>query len=117
MLAPLAMPLSLAVMPLWGLVRYCFTSIKEEGSTVNNPITVITDKVMAMIRSMVYLAMRVGHRHGATTTEIAGFLNYWAPSANGEYHEGVVERVLYELHQDGLVVQAGPRWYLASTAR
>lgn len=84
---------------------------------MNNPIIVITDKVMAMIRSMVYLAMRVGHRHGATALEIAGFLNYWAPAGNGEYHEGVVERVLCQLHEDGLVTQAGARWYLTGAAR
>ena len=84
---------------------------------MNNPITLITDKVLAMIRSMVYLAMRVGHRHGATVEEIVGFLNDWAPPAKGEYHDGVVERVLVQLREDGLVTQAGPRWYLAGANR
>lgn len=84
---------------------------------MNNPITLITDKVLAMIRSMVYLAMRVGHRHGATVQDIVGFLNDWAPPATGEYHEGVVERVLFQLREDGLVTQAGARWYLAGAAR
>ena len=104
-------------MPVVAFARYCCFSIKEEGNTVNNPITVITDKVMAMIRSMVYLAMRVGHRHGATADEIAGFLNDWAPPSDGVYHEGVIERVLYQLHEEGLVTQAGARWYLSGAAR
>jgi len=84
---------------------------------VENPIVVMTDKVMSMIRSMVYLAMRVAHRHGATSTEIAQFLNDWAPDGPGEYHEGVVERVLEDLLEDGKVFHAGARWYLAGNVR
>jgi len=82
---------------------------------MQNPVTVITDKVMCSIKSMVYLAMRVSYRSGATTAEISGFLNDWVP-AEGMYHEGIVERVLQELHRDGKVSQAGARWYLASMA-
>jgi len=84
---------------------------------VENPIVVMTDKVMSMIRSMVYLAMRVAHRRGATSTEIAQFLNDWAPDGPGAYHEGVVERVLEDLLEDGKVFHAGARWYLAGNVR
>jgi len=83
---------------------------------MQNPITVITDKVMAMIKSMVVLAMRVSYRRGATTTEISSFLNEWAPSDTGMYHEGIVERVLQDLLRDGQVAQAGARWYPAGMA-
>ncbi len=83
---------------------------------MENPVTVMTDKVMRMIKSMVYLSMRVSFRRGATVSDITGFLEDWAPSEAGLYHEGVVERVLRELSLDGKVTHAGARWYLASAA-
>ena len=83
---------------------------------MQNPVAVITDKVMAMVKSMVYLAMRVSYRGGATTTEIAGFLKEWAPSDADGCQEGLVERVLQELHRDGRVMQAGARWYPVAVA-
>lgn len=84
---------------------------------MHNPLITVTDKVISMIRSMVYLAMRVAHRKGATSAEIAGFLDDWAPDVAGSYHEGIVERVLEELRLDGKVTQAGARWYLAGVAQ
>jgi len=78
---------------------------------MQSPVSVITDKVMGMIKSMVYLAMRVSYRRGATTTEISSFLNNWAPAESADYHEGLVERVLEDLLMDGKVEQAGARWY------
>ena len=84
---------------------------------MENPIIVMTDKVMSMIRSIVYLAMRVAHRRGATSLEITDFLNHWAPDGPLEYHEGVVERVLEDLVADGKVFHAGARWYLAGNVR
>jgi hypothetical protein len=80
---------------------------------MQNPVTVITDKVMQMIKSMVYLSMRVYYRRGATASEISGFLNEWIPSEQGLYHEGIVERVLQDLRNEGMVAQAGARWYPA----
>jgi hypothetical protein len=79
---------------------------------VKNPVIMITEKVMRMIKSMVYLAMRVGCRQGATTPDIVAFLQTWAPSERNMYHEGIVERVLFELQSDGKVTHAGARWYL-----
>ena len=78
---------------------------------MQNPVIVITDKVMRMITSMVYLAMRAGYRCGATAGDIAGFLSEWAPEADGMYHVGVVERALGELQAAGMVTRAGARWY------
>ena len=78
---------------------------------MNNPVIAITDKVMRMIKSMVYLSMRVSYRRGATTEEVSGFLSEWAPENDGFYHEGLVERVLGELQQEGRVQRAGARWY------
>ncbi|MEM1113901.1 MAG: hypothetical protein AAGI11_18450 [Pseudomonadota bacterium] len=80
---------------------------------MQNPVVTITDKVMRMIRSMVYLAMCVGCRRGATPEDIAAFLKVWAPSEENLYHSGVIERVLVDLSHDGRVVQAGARWYLS----
>jgi len=80
---------------------------------MQSPIIAITEKVMRMIKSMVYLSMRVDHRRGATVADIEEFLENWAPSEQGMYHEGIIERVLRELRDDGRVAQAGPRWYLA----
>ena len=79
---------------------------------MQNPITVISDKVMRMVKSMVFLALRVGHRGGASTADIVSFLNDWAPAANGAYHDGIIERVLEDLAHEGKVTQAGARWYL-----
>ena len=78
---------------------------------MQNPVTVITDKVAAMLKSMVYMAMRASYRRGATATELSTFLHDWAPSASDMYHAGMVERVLQDLHRDGKVTQAGERWY------
>lgn len=80
---------------------------------MQNPVTAITDKVMQMVKSMVYLSMRVYYRRGATAAEISGFLNDRASAGEGIYHEGLVERVLQELRHDGMVAQAGARWYPA----
>lgn len=79
---------------------------------MQNPITVITDKVMRMIKAMVYLAMRVSYRRGATVSDIAAFLKVWAPSEGNVFHEGIVERVLFDLKNEGKVTSAGSRWYL-----
>ena len=79
---------------------------------MENPVTTITDKVMRMIRSSVYLALRVGCRRGATPQDIQSFLRDWAPSERELYHQGIIERVLVDLSRDGRVVQAGARWYV-----
>ena len=78
---------------------------------MNNPVIAITDKVMSMIKSMVYLSMRVSYRGGATTEEVSGFLAEWAPDKRDLYHHGLVERLLAELQQEGRVARAGARWY------
>ena len=78
---------------------------------MSNPVVAITDKVMRMIKAMVYLSMRVSYRRGATTQEVTGFLSEWAPERGEFYHEGLVERVLSELQQEGRVARAGARWY------
>jgi hypothetical protein len=77
-----------------------------------NPIIAITEKVMRMIKSMVYLSMRVDLRRGATVVDIENFLVNWAPSESDMYHQGIIERVLRELRDEGRVTQAGPRYYL-----
>lgn len=83
---------------------------------MNSPVTVITDKVMRMIKSMVYLSMRVSYRRGATTGDIASFLTEWTPGTAPIYHEGIVERALDELHHAGMVSRAGARWYPVGVA-
>ncbi len=76
-----------------------------------NPITVMTDKVMNMVKSMVVLSMRVSYRRGATPEDISGFLMEWTPSEQAIYHVGLVERALTDLERDGAVRRAGARWY------
>jgi hypothetical protein len=83
---------------------------------MQSAVTVITDKVRATIKGMVFMAMRVSYRRGATVSEISSFLSNWAPAGDNRYHEGVVERILQELHHDGKVNQAGARWYPAGLA-
>ncbi len=80
------------------------------------PITVMTDKVMNMIKSMVMLSMRVSYRGGATTEDISGFLMEWTPGEQAFYHVGLVERALFDLQNDGAVRRAGARWYPAEMA-
>ena len=67
---------------------------------MENPITAITDKVMRMIKAMVYLAMRVGCRRGATVPDITSFLEQWTPDDKNLYHNGIVERVLFDLEKE-----------------
>ena len=76
---------------------------------MENPLIVVTDKVMRMIKSAVYLAMRVGCRSGATTTDISRFLAGFGAKDKALYHEGVIERVLFDLQTDGKVKNAGTR--------
>ena len=78
---------------------------------MQSPVSVITDKVMGTIKGMVFMAMRVSYRRGATVSEISSFLNHWAPVGDERYNDVVVERVLADLHRDGKVNQAGARWY------
>ncbi len=83
---------------------------------MSNPVIAITDKVMDMIKSMVYLAMRVYYRRGATAAELSGFLADWSPAAADSYHEGIIERVLFDLEHQGMVQRAGSRWYPAGVS-
>jgi hypothetical protein len=78
---------------------------------MQNPVIAITDKVMSMLKSMVYLSMCVYYRRGATAEEISSFLNEWAPDGDRRYHPGIVERVLRDLLNEGAVSRAGARWY------
>lgn len=78
---------------------------------MQNPVTIISDKVMRMAGSMVYLALCAAYRGGATVGEIAGFLALRAQGEAELYHEGMVERVLRQLHSDGRVTRDGARWY------
>lgn len=82
---------------------------------MQNPVTVLTDKVMGTVKSMVYLAMRISYRSGATVSEISSFLNDWIPGET-HYPESTIERVLEDLHRDGKVSYAGARWYPAGLA-
>ena len=83
---------------------------------MNSPVIAITDKVMRMIKSMVYMSMRVSYRKGATTQQVSGFLSEWAPAEQNLYHEGLVERILADLQQEGRVARAGARWYPVGVA-
>ncbi len=78
---------------------------------MSKPVIAITEKVIRMIKSMVYMSMRVSYRKGATAEDLSGFLTEWAPQGQDLYHEGLVERILSDLQQDGHVARAGARWY------
>ena len=78
---------------------------------MQNPVTIITDKVMRMAGSMVYLALCATYRGGATVGDIAGFLSIGPAGEAGFYHDGMVERLLRQLHSDGRVTRVGQYWY------
>ena len=78
---------------------------------MQNPVTIITDKVMRMAGSMVYLALCATYRGGATVGDIAGFLSIGPVGEAGFYHDGMVERLLRQLHSDGRVTRVGQYWY------
>ncbi len=82
---------------------------------MNHSITVLSDKVMGTLRSMVYLAMRGSHRKGATAEELTGYLAAWLPRGAMQY-ECAVESVLGELQRDGRVSRTGTRWYPVTVA-
>ncbi len=83
---------------------------------MQSPVTVLTDKIMGTLEGMVYMAMRVSYRRGATVSDIASFLDHWAPSTNDFSDQGLIERVLEDLSRDGKVNQAGARWYPVGVA-
>ena len=78
---------------------------------MQNAVAAITEKVSGTLKGMVYMAMRVSYRRGATLPEISSFLNNWAPAASELYHDVALESVLQELRRDGKVSYAGARWY------
>ncbi len=78
---------------------------------MQNPVIIITDKVMRMAGSVVYLALCATYRGGATVAEIAGFLRTGPAGESGFYHDGMVERLLRQLHTDGRVTRDGAYWY------
>ena len=78
---------------------------------MHNPVTIIADKVMRMARAMVYFAMCASYRSGATVGEIAGYLSIGPDGEAALCHEGMVERVLRQLHRDGRVTRDGAHWY------
>jgi hypothetical protein len=78
-----------------------------------NPVIVITDKVMRMIRSMVYMAMKVQPGSSVSPDEISHFINQ--RSSRNRFHAGVVELALQDLHRDGVVQRSGARWQLSGT--
>lgn len=82
---------------------------------MHNAVAVLSEKVMGTARSMVYLAMRISYRSGATVAEISGFLDNWMPADTG-YPESTVESILRDLQREGKVACAGARWYLAGQA-
>jgi len=79
---------------------------------MQSPIIAVSEKVMSMSKSMVFLAMRVGCKRGATTRDIVSFLDRRAPGQQQLFHCGIIERVLWQLQTDGQVTRAGSRWYL-----
>jgi hypothetical protein len=78
-----------------------------------NPVTVITDKVMRMGRSMVYLAMRVYPGSSVSPAEISHYIEQ--NTALVGFHAGAVELALRELYSEGLVQRSGSRWSLAGS--
>ena len=84
---------------------------------MHNAVTAITEKVSGTLKGMVYMAMRVSYRRGATLPEISSFLSNWAPAGSDLYHDGALESVLQELRRDGKVSYAGARWYPVGLAQ
>ena len=78
---------------------------------MNNPLTAISDKVVRMMNAMVYLATGASPGDGATTGDIVRSLGHLAPVHADIYHQGMVERSLRDLQQQGLVVRSGSRWH------
>ena len=79
---------------------------------MHSNITFFSDKIVQMIRSMVYLAMKVSCGRGATVQDISDVLQNSVPADRGVYQEGIIERVLADLRFDGKVARAGAHWYL-----
>lgn len=84
---------------------------------MSSPVVAITDKVSRMMKSMVYMAMRVSYRRGATVVELSGFLDDWTPAHADTNSLGIIERVLHDLHHEGKVSSAGGRWYPVGVAQ
>jgi hypothetical protein len=79
---------------------------------MSNAITAMTDKVMRMTRSMVYLAMKNEPGRGRTAEDLSHFVNMRLPREQRSFHSGMVERVLSDLGRDGMVSHSNDRWFL-----
>ncbi|PLW66698.1 hypothetical protein [Pseudohalioglobus lutimaris] len=78
---------------------------------MSNPVTIISDKVVRMLNSIVYLVICASHRNGSTSVDITRSLGGLAPVHADIYHQGMVERALEDLQREGRVARAGSRWY------
>jgi hypothetical protein len=81
---------------------------------MHETVTTITDKVMRMIRPMLCVAVCSSFPGGATAGDIAAFLGRSAPAEASRFHQGLVERALRELLEEGKVVRPAAHWYPAT---
>ena len=77
-------------------------------------VTVISDKIMRLMRSMVYFALKVQPGRELSADELSLYINRNA--AAGAVHSGVVELALQELYSQGRVRREGARWCLQGAA-
>ncbi len=77
-------------------------------------VTVISDKIMRLMRSMVYFALRVQPGPAHSAEELSLYINRTA--ARGAVHSGVVELALQGLLSEGRVRREGARWCLQGAA-
>ena len=78
--------------------------------TVAGSVTAISDKIMRLMRSMVYYALKVQPGRELSVDELSLYINQNA--AAGAVHSGVVELALQELLCQGQVRREGARWCL-----
>jgi hypothetical protein len=77
-------------------------------------VTVISDKIMRLMRSMVYFALRVQPGQELSAIELSHYIN--RTGVAGSVHHGVVEFALQELLSEGRVRRQGARWCLQGAA-
>lgn len=80
---------------------------------MTNPVSIISEKIVHTLNSMVYLATRCGRSNAASSHDISRSLGELAPVHADIYHQGMVERALDDLHREGRVARSGGLWYRA----
>jgi hypothetical protein len=107
------MPLSPGSINVAPVPTLHWQGLSKPESEMVGPVVYIAERIMDTTSGMVCLALRFRRHQGATAKDLSDYVNARIPSEH-RLHAGLVERVLSELHSEGLVSREGERWFPGS---